>query len=172
MNENKPRVRRRKWKRFKVVGGAIVLIKKTRFIEVGKPRLVELGPIIDISMGGIAVQYVEKKQRTIESDELAIALLPKEIKVEPIPFKIVSDIAVAQLPDGKTIRNRCMEFGKLTDYQSFQLESFIQQYTTAIDRDRRSGLDRRQYNDPRFEDEEYRELYERRIHGDRRKNSK
>ena len=144
------------------------MLKKHRLIDIGKPSFVELGPIVDISMGGLAIQYVENKNRTVESDELAIALPSDGIKVEPIPFRIISDVEVATMPGGKTIRNRCVEFGKLSDYQSYQLKTFIQNHTVHTQGDRRSGADRRQFSDPRFEEEEYREMYERRISYDRR----
>jgi len=167
MDQQKKTLRRRKWKRFRAKGGAIVLIKKTRIIEVGKPAFVELGPLIDISMGGLSAQYIENKQRTIESDTLAISIPAESVQVEPMPFEIIKDVEVTKMPDGKSIRTRCVQFGKLTDYQSFQLKSFIKQHTTAIIKDRRTGS-RRQYDDPRFEDEEYREMYERRIITERR----
>ena len=67
--ETSPRRRsqRRQWKRYKLKGGAIVLLHKPRFMEIGKPKLVELGPVIDISRGGLAVQYVESEKRMFES---------------------------------------------------------------------------------------------------------
>jgi len=57
----------------------------------------------------------------------------------------------------------------LTSYNKFQLESFIKKHTEAILKDRRSGRDRRKFNDPKFEDPSYRAMYERRVMGDRRK---
>lgn len=149
--------------------GATVLIRKPRVIEFGKPMLIELGPLIDISMGGLQVQYVENKQRLSESRELAISIPEKGIVVEPIPFKMVMDAALTQMPGGKTIKKRCVEFGQLTDYQKYQLQSFIKNYTTEISVERRIGSDRRQYDDPRYDDPEYYDMYNRRTNPDRRK---
>jgi hypothetical protein len=166
--EQKKATRRRKWKRFKTKGGALVLIKKMRIIEVGKPALVELGPVVDISMGGLSAQYVENKQRIAESEALAISVPPESVQVEPIPYKIIKDIEVTKMPDGKPIRTRCVQFGKLSDYQSFQLKSFIKEHTTEIIEDRRKGGERRQFDDPSFDEEEYRKMYDRRILRERR----
>ena len=144
-------------------------MRKTRFIEIGKPKLVEFGPIVDISMGGLAVQYLDNKSRVFESEELAISTTSDDIKVEAIPFKTLSDKEVSRIPGGKTIRNRCVEFGRLSAYQTYQLESFIKQNAAEINRDRRTGDERRQYDDPRFEDDAYREIYEQRMQVERRK---
>lgn len=163
-----PAAKRRLWKRHKVNKQATVLVKKTRLIEIGKPLLIELGPLVDISMGGLAVQYIESKERAFESEELAIAVAGEGLKVEPLPFKICLELELAVMPDGKRIKKRCVEFVDLTAYQTFQLKSFIQSYTQENQVDRRSGADRRQYNDPRFDDEDYRMIYERRAGGDRR----
>ncbi len=144
------------------------MIQKSRWIEIGKPKLVQLGPVINISMGGLSVQYIENKKRVADSEVLAVSQSPGSLKVEPIPFRIVTDLEAARMPDGKKIRNRHVEFRKLTDYQSFQLESFIRKHTTDLDTDRRMGIERRQYDDPRFKDEEYKKMYERRFRMDRR----
>jgi len=165
---NKPAVRRRKWKRFKVKGSGIVLLRKTRLLEFGKPKLVEFGPIVDISMGGLAVQYMEDKNRTFDSDELAISATVDDVKVDPIPFKTISDKEVSHIPGGKAIRNRCVEFGKLNTYQAYQLESYIQENTAEIHRDRRISAERRQYEDPRFADPDFKQLYDRRMMPERR----
>ena len=43
MTANKPLVRRRQWKRFKINGSAIVMLNKPSLIRLGGPRLIELG---------------------------------------------------------------------------------------------------------------------------------
>ncbi len=161
-------VKRRQWKRFKVKGAATVLLHKPRIIEFGKPSFIELGPIIDISMGGLAVQYIENKNRTTECENLSINLPSSGVKVEKLPYKVVSDVKIAQLPDSRRIRNRCVQFEDLTSYSKFQLESFIRNYTEALLKDRRSGGDRRKFNDPKFDDRSYSAMYEKRVMGDRR----
>lgn len=144
------------------------MLHKPRLIEIGKPRLLELGPVIDISMGGLSVQYIENKKRITDSNVLSLAIPEEGLKLENIPFEVVSDTIKAQLPDARNIRTRCVKFGKLSPYQTYQLEVFIKNYTSQQGHDRRNGHDRRQFDDPRFDDEDYRILYERRINGERR----
>lgn len=160
--------KRRRWKRFKNRGGAIVMLHKPRLIDIGKPRLVELGPVIDISLGGLAVQYIESKKRIIDADVLSVTIPGVGIKLEKIPFEVISDTIKAELPDSRKIRMRCVKFAKLSPYQTFQLESFIQNFTNSEGFDRRSGTDRRNFEDPQFDDESYRTLYDRRILRERR----
>ena len=144
------------------------MLHKPKLIDIGKPRLVELGPVIDISMGGLSVQYIETKKRTIDSDVLSISVPDAGVKLENISFEVVSDNVKAALPDERKIRMRCVKFGKMSPYQTFQLETFIKKYTTSEGFDRRFGLDRRKFNDPKFEEEAYRTLYDRRRGGERR----
>jgi len=168
MNKKRSAAKKRLWKRHRVRGQAIVLLRKMRLIELGKPLFVEMGPLVDISMGGLAVQYIQNKDRTFDSEELAISVPDQSIKVGPIPFKTKLEIDVAALPDGKIIKKRCIEFGKRTTLQNHQIESFIRQFAMESGVDRRMIEDRRQYEDPRFEDEDYQMLNERRDGGDRR----
>ncbi len=74
MNTKMQITRRRKWKRYKIKGGAIVLLHKPRLMDIGKPKTVELGPVIDISMGGLAVQFVESKNRLQDSETISISI--------------------------------------------------------------------------------------------------
>lgn len=168
MSPKKPAMSRRKWKRFRMTSGATVMLHKPSIIGFGKPVYIELGPIVDISMGGLSVQYINSKKRQTECFELSLSLSNDGIELEELPFEIVADFKVAELPDGREVRKRCVEFGKLDSYKSFQLETFIKNNTTAIITERRSGQERRQFNDPRFKDEEFRAHHNRRVLGDRR----
>ncbi len=167
MTVNKPIVRRRKWKRFKVRGGAIVYLSKPRVIKLTKPKLIEMGPVADISMGGVAVQYVEKDIPEA-CNRVTIALPSGGIKIDAFPVEIISDVVIARLSETKKIRNRCMRFGKLTSYQSFKVEEFIDEYAILFEKDRRAKNERRVYYNPKFDDYEYSVIYERRVGTERR----
>ena len=168
MNAKKSAISRRKWKRFRMTSGATVLLHKPSLIGFGKPSYIELGPVIDISMGGLATKYFNSKKRQTDCLELSLSVANDGIKAEGLPFEIVADFKFADLPDGREVRKRCVEFGKLDSYKLFQLETFIKNYTTKIITERRSGMDRRQINDPKFRDEEFRAHHNRRILGERR----
>jgi len=162
-------VQRRKWKRFKIKGGAIVLLHKERMIAIGRPKLIELGPIIDISIGGLAVQYLENKQRSGDAASLSISVPKGGIAVRNLDFRIISDKSIAKLPNGKMIRNRCLEFTRVSHQKRYQVESFINHYAMHLKQDRRAGIDRRQYMDPRFDEDSFYQMYNRRSGIDRRK---
>jgi len=140
--------RRRKWKRFKIKGGAIVLLHKPRLIGVGKPKLIELGPVIDISMGGLAVQFVENANRLLNCNTVSISIPSTGVTLGDLECKIIFEKVIASLPNGKQIYNRCLEFQNLTSVQNLQLESFIRKHTFHTIHDRRSGEDRRSSNVP------------------------
>jgi hypothetical protein len=121
--------KKRKWDRFKIKGGAIVMLQKPRMINLGKPKLIELGPIVDISWGGIAIQYIDSKDRQIDASEISISIPPDGIKLENIPFETVSDVEVAELPDSKKIRRRSIKFGNMDQTQKVKLVNFLQNFT-------------------------------------------
>jgi len=150
MNTKMQLTRRRKWKRYKTKGGAIALLHKSRFLDIGKPKLIELGPVIDISMGGLAAQYVESKSRQQDSETISISIPSFGVILADLQCRIVLEKVVASLPNGKKIYSRCVEFVKLTSVQKLQLESFIRKHTFHTIPDRRSGKDRRCYTDPDF----------------------
>ncbi len=143
MDNRMPITRRRKWKRYKIKGGAIVLLNKPRLLDIGKPKLIELGPVIDISMGGLAVQYVESQQRQHDFDTISISIPSLSVALTNLQYKVIVEKVMTSLPNGKQIFNRCVEFTHLTSVQNLQLESFIRKHTFHTIPDRRSGKDRR-----------------------------
>lgn len=156
--------RRRKWKRYKIKGGAIVFIHKPRLIEIGKPKLIKLGPVIDISMGGLAVQFVKTKTRLTDSETVSISIPATSVNLGPLNYKIISERTIASLPNGKFIYNRCLEFTNLTSIQKLQLETFIRKHTFNILKDRRSGKDRRQLDSNIDYPDDRRSGLERRVY--------
>jgi len=150
MNTKMQITRRRKWKRYKIKGGAIVLLHKPRLMDIGKPKTVELGPVIDISMGGLAVQFVESKNRLQDSETISISIPSTGISLGNLQCTTISEKIIASLPNGKQIYNRCLEFRNLTSVQGLQLESFIRKHTFHSIQDRRSGKDRRNSKNPDF----------------------
>ena len=165
MNTKMQITRRRKWKRYKIKGGAIVLLHKPRLLDIGKPKLIELGPLIDISMGGLAAQYVENKRRQQNAETISIAIPSFDVILADLQCKIILEEVIASLPNGKKIYNRCVEFVNLTSVQNLQLESFIRKHTFHTIPDRRSDKNRRCQTDPNFNrDDNGRSGIERRVY--------
>lgn len=89
------------------------------------------GEIIDISMGGLAFSYVDRDDWSFESCDRGMLLGEKELCLDDIPLKVISDCAINS---GLSIIRRCgVKFEKLTPKQLAQLEYFI--WANSSDRD-------------------------------------
>lgn len=119
---------KRRWKRYQVKNGAFVMIYKPSLLKLGKPAPVKLGPIKDIGMKGLAVQYMDQKNLLRNVEELAIALPDGTIAVDKLKFTPVTDFEVAQMPNARSIRTLCVSFSGLLPLQKIQLERFIDEY--------------------------------------------
>lgn len=87
------------------------------------------GKIVDISMGGLAFSYIDDGNWTDESFDCGMLWGEKDLHLEDIPFKIISDCAIN---DGFTMTRRCgVKFEKLTNKQLAQLEYYIWTNTDA-----------------------------------------
>src|SRR5210317_1411939 len=107
---------RRKHKRFGVKSGTCKVNDKT-------------ADIIDISMGGMAFSYVDDGEWTDETFDRGMLLGEKDLCMEDVPFKVISDCAINS---GLTITTRRgVQFGKLTEKQLAQLEYYIWTNTDA-----------------------------------------
>ena len=160
--------RRRQWKRYRVRGGALIMLNRPSLFGLMGSKPVGLGPLIDIRIGGLHGQYIQNQERTVECSELSVAIPTDGVEIPDLPFVIVRDHQVIKLPDNKVIRSRGVRFGSLTRYQAFQIETFIKQYTYEPLSDRRVKSDRRHHQDPRFENPKFKARYERRSGVDRR----
>jgi len=126
MADKKPNFKnKRRWKRFTVNNGAVVLIRKPSLWKLGKPSHVNLGPIKDIGMKGLAVQYVESKKILHNVTTLSIMVPGRGIVVEDIPFRTVTDFEIAQLPNSRKVRTLCVCFERLLPMQKVHLERLI-----------------------------------------------
>jgi hypothetical protein len=120
MTVNKEIVERRKHTRFQV--------PKSAFVGFG-PYDAKVGQIIDVSTGGLAFRYVGTEEPS--NGELSIFVTERDFYVSHIPFRTISDFEI----DGKTpstsvaLRRSGVQFGKLTDYQTSQLEYFLHSLT-------------------------------------------
>jgi hypothetical protein len=107
---------RRKHKRFKVKSGTCMFNEKS-------------AEIIDISMGGMAFSYVDDGEWTDETFDRGMLFGEKDLRIEEVPLKIISDCAINS---GLSITSRRgVKFGKLTDKQLAQLEYYIWANTDA-----------------------------------------
>lgn len=150
MEKNEKADEQRKHKRFDVKDGA--------YSVLGYQPTV-MGQIINISMDGLAVTY--KGKRLKESNEVDLFISDAGFYIDQIPVKTISDHKLVGkfLFSSKTVWQRSLQFGDLTDDQKSQLKQFLQHYTSMMER---SDKDRRQFNDPQYSGPERRTGSDRR----------
>jgi hypothetical protein len=111
----------RKHKRFRVKGGAFVAIK---------PSETHVGRLVDISMSGLAFDYVIGQELPQPPTELEIFVKGGTFRLNNIPCKAIWVKASGQSRVTSINRRRCgVRFGKLTDHQEVKLEEFIETFT-------------------------------------------
>ena len=123
-------IERRKHKRFKTEEGTFAEFHKRRLLKIGKPRLAKSVQITDISFGGIGFQYTDREMWPINFDTLTITNVSDEIRIDNIPFKIVSDFPISRLENSKSMRRCGVKLDELTSNKSSDLSAFIQKLST------------------------------------------
>jgi hypothetical protein len=165
---------RRKHKRFMAMEGAFAIIRSepSRLgqiemmsrgeiaIAVYKSKPILKGQIINISRIGLSFRYFPNEEQPDQAGELDILFANMSFYVENLPFKTISDLDVDNEYSYSSLKRKLLrvQFGELDSHQISQLDYFIQNCTM----DRRSGQDRRQFNDPEYAGPERRNGIERR----------
>jgi hypothetical protein len=113
----------RKNKRFRALDGAFVAIK---------PSDTHVGRLIDISMGGLAFDYVIGQELPRPPTELEVFVKGSTFRLSHIPCKAIW-VKTSGLGRMNSIsKRRCgVRFGKLTEQQELMLKAFIERYTAA-----------------------------------------
>ncbi|MBT3310859.1 MAG: hypothetical protein HN737_07745 [Desulfobacterales bacterium] len=153
MAAKKGSAKRRKWKRYESRWVMTVVFEKSSLLNFGKTSFIKLGPVVDISMNGLAVQYIGDKKRNDKTSVLSVLGPDEEILLDSIPYTIVSEDHSVELPDLKKIWNRTVQFGNLTPVHKFQLKQLIEKFTKELNVERRAGADRRQFDDPQYDED-------------------
>jgi YD repeat-containing protein len=84
---------------------------------------------IDVSMGGLRAQYVGPDMHQYEKNILSIETDDGNIKIEDIPFKVITDYKFTRLPDNSYLRRCGIKFGELSEYNKTQINKLIEEYT-------------------------------------------
>ena len=115
-------IERRKDKRFKAQEGIFALLDST------SPKL---GPIVDISMGGLAFRYKGQELPLTESSDLTLLFDDKRLNVYNMPLKFKTrPITNVKLSDPEEsefdLKMRCgVQFEELTYHQRLSLDNLI-----------------------------------------------
>ena len=150
MEKTENRIEKRKLKRFEVKDGAYSVISFNPTI---------MAEIVNLSMEGLAVLY--KGKRLKASTEVDLFISDAGFYLEQLPVKTVTDHKKAgSFPfSSKTVWQRCIQFGELTDDQKSELKNFLHHYTSMANR---SDKDRRDARKPRYSGPERRSGVDRR----------
>jgi hypothetical protein len=89
------------------------------------------GRLIDMSMGGLMIEYVAMKAPTTEATELEILVPNGAFRLAGVPCQVIWDRETSQVfTTPLHMRRSGLKFGELTPSQIAQLEHFIQNYAT------------------------------------------
>jgi hypothetical protein len=118
--ESRGQIERRKHRR--------VQVKDIAFAVLRDPDR-QLGQIMDISMGGLAYNYIVGSGNVDSALELDILLAYKGLYMEKIQFETISDFQIANKSPFTpiTMRRRGIKFGELTSKQTSMLQNFIKE---------------------------------------------
>jgi hypothetical protein len=121
MTDKKELVERRKYERFQIHQGTYVALA---------PPYGKVGPVIDISRGGLSFRYVDGKETTNEL-YIHIFLTEANFYLEKVPIKTILDFKIPDKSASSSITmRRCgLQFEDLTHDQASQLEFFVENYS-------------------------------------------
>jgi hypothetical protein len=115
----------RQYNRFRVPKGIFVALRS---------HDVKVGQVLDISMGGLAFDYIPREELSSGPSELQIFLVGN-VYVYKIPFKSVWDQEAKQVSASSLRMRQCgVQFGELTGNQKSELEYFIRHHTITDDK--------------------------------------
>jgi hypothetical protein len=90
-----------------------------------------MGRIIDISLAGLAFDSFGDEESENRAKELEIFVTNSKFSLN-IPCELVYEMPTYESPLTACKKKRCgVKFGKLTEYQTSLLSSFIQRYTVG-----------------------------------------
>jgi c-di-GMP-binding flagellar brake protein YcgR len=118
--ESRGQIERRKHRRVQVQDIAFAVLRDPDR---------QLGQIMDISMGGLAYNYIVGSGNADRAFELDILLAYKGLYMEKIQFVTISDFQIANKSPFTpiTMRRRGIKFDELTPKQTSMLQNFIKE---------------------------------------------
>lgn len=114
----------RKSVRHKLSKNTNVVLKQPKLFKFLKPNTTKFA-IVDISTGGLQAQYVGADMHQYEKNILSIETDDGAIRIENIPFKVITDYNYTNLPDNTYLRRCGIKFGELSENQIRQIKELI-----------------------------------------------
>jgi hypothetical protein len=112
----------RKYRRHRTNGSALVAFFTPTH------EFLSLGQVLDISLGGLAVQYIALDEQTKGSTHLEIfGTVYSNIHIRKLRCKVIYDIELTSESSGMLKMRRCgLKFGDLDKSQVAEIKSFIE----------------------------------------------
>jgi len=129
------KVEKRKFTRFKLKDLAFALLKSDSYEELGK--------IINISKGGLALQYLVEDNQIKEAVELDIVLANNDFYIKKLPCKTISDFEMINKIyfSSLKMKRHSIKFGELDNNQTSELDYFIEQHAISETQDKLINLE-------------------------------
>jgi hypothetical protein len=137
---------RREARRFGVQKSAFAVIRPERnpfrldedmfmvdvALAVFRSRPAKLGPILDISLSGLAVKCFEGTDRVRRSHVLDLLVAESGFFIQGLRFAVVADIPFADEPEFSPLLSRrlSLRFERIDEEHRMKIRRFIERYTT------------------------------------------
>jgi c-di-GMP-binding flagellar brake protein YcgR len=121
--------KKRKIQRSILRTGVFVLFKKPRLLKLLQPKKVNFAEILDLSLTGLQAQYSAPAMLKYEHPMLSITSNDGEVKIDDLPFKVVADNKVTNLPNNTQLRRCSLKFEDISDRHKIQLNQIIKSYS-------------------------------------------
>jgi hypothetical protein len=120
---------KRKMHRSILKTGVFVLFRKPRLFKLLQPKKDSFAEILDLSLTGLQAQYSAPAMLKYEHSILSITSNDGTVKIDDLPFKVVADNKITNLPNSTQLRRCCLKFEDISDKHRNLLNQIIQNYS-------------------------------------------
>ena len=122
-------VEKRRRERAPVKQGSVAEFKRPRLFNIGKARIAGRARIVEISSGGLTIQYAGYRMWPLDFRRLTIVVDEDQLVIEDLPITVVTDYKVDHTPDGVPVRRCGLKFDTLSKAAIAGITHFIKHYT-------------------------------------------
>ena len=99
------------------------------FVKLRSGSEEDIGQLIEISRGGLSIQYFINEEKTRTYSELDIFTSDADFAIKAVPIQNISDGELRGLPfETEIIRRHGIKFEEMTEEQNSQLDYFLANY--------------------------------------------
>lgn len=99
------------------------------FVKLRSESEEDIGQLIEISKGGLSIQYFINEEKTRIYSELDIFTSDADFSIEGVPVQNISDAELKDMPfETEIIRRHGIKFEEMTEDQVSKLDYFLANY--------------------------------------------